>query len=63
MSKKLINKFLEARTNQEVNSIVNDNIEELNNDPKMFKFARNARKRIARLRREVKTSWKTYELN
>ena len=61
--KNLINKFLEARTNQEVNSIVNDNIEELNNDPKMFKFARNARKRIARLRREVKTSWKTYELN
>ena len=61
--KNLINKFLEARTNQEVNSIVNDNIEELNNDPKMFKFARNARKRIARLRREVKTSWKIYELN
>ena len=61
--KNLINKFLEARTTQEVNSIVNDNIEELNNDPKMFKFARNARKRIARLRREVKTSWKIYELN
>ena len=54
---------MEARTNQEVNSIVNDNIEELNNDPRMFKFARNARKRIARLRREVKTSWKIYELN
>jgi len=61
--KNLINKFLEARTNQEVNSIVNDNIEELNNDPKMFKFARNARKRIARLRRETNNSWKTYELN
>ena len=61
--KNLINKFLEAITNQEVNNIVNDNIEELNNDPKMFKFARNARKRIARLRREANNSWKIYELN
>jgi len=54
---------LEARTNQEVNSIVNDNIEELNNDPKMFKFARNARRRIARLRREANKSWHIFELN
>ena len=54
---------MEARTNQEVNSIVNDNIEELNNDPKMFKFARNARKRIARLKREKMIHWKAYELN
>jgi len=61
--KNLINKFLNARTNQEVNDIVNDNIEELNNNPKMFQFARNARRRITRLRREANKSWKIYELN
>jgi len=61
--KNLINKFLDARTNQEVNNIVNDNIEELNKDPKMFKFARNARKRIARLRKEKMIHWHIYKLN
>ena len=59
----LINKFLEAKTNQEVNEIVNENIDLLNENPRLFSFARNARKRINRIRREQKKNWKIYEMN
>jgi hypothetical protein len=53
----LINKFLEAKSNQQVNEIVNQNIDLLNENPRLFSFARNARRRIARIRREQKRTW------
>lgn len=54
----LINKFLEAKSNSEINEIVNENLETLNKYPRLFSFAKNARKRINRIRREKKKSWK-----
>ena len=55
--------FLEAKTNQDVNNIIDENIEFLNENPKLFIFAKNARKRINRIRQEKRKSWKVYELN
>jgi hypothetical protein len=59
----LINKFLNAQSNQEVNEIVNQNIDLLNENPRLFSFARNARRRINRIKREMKKSFKIYEMN
>jgi hypothetical protein len=59
----LINKFLEAKSNQQVNEIVNENIDLLNENPRLFSFARNARRRINRIKREMKKSFKIYEMN
>ena len=61
--KNLINKFLDARTNQEVDSIVNDNYIYMDENPMAYKFANNAKKRIARLRREANKSWRIFEMN
>ena len=52
-----------ARTNQEINDIVNANIDYLNENPRLFSFAKNARRRIARVQREKKKSWALYEMN
>jgi len=60
---KLIIKFLEAKSNQEVNDIVNENIDLLNANPRLYTFARNARRRINKIRKEKKTNWKIYEMN
>jgi len=59
----LINKLLEAKSNQEVNNIVSENIDLLNANPRLFSFVRNARKRICRIRKEKKQNWKIYEMN
>jgi len=59
----LINKFLNAQSNQEINNIVSENLEFLNANPRLFSFARNARRRIARIKREMKKSFKIYEMN
>lgn len=53
----LIHTFLSAKTNQEVNDIVNKNIEFLNTNPEYFICARNARRRIHRIHREMLRSW------
>jgi hypothetical protein len=58
----LINKFLEAKNNQEINDLVNENIQILNKNPRLFSFARNARKRINRIRKEQKRNW-NYQMN
>ena len=60
---KIILQFLEAQSNQEINEIVNENIEFLNANPRLFSFARNARKRINRVQKEMRKSWKTYQMN
>jgi hypothetical protein len=59
----LINKFLGAETNQEVNNLVNENIDLLNANPRLFSFVKHARKRINRIRKEQKKSYKIYEMN
>ena len=47
----LILEFLEAKTTSEVDQIVWDNIDYLNENPRLYSFARNARRRINNLRR------------
>ena len=59
----LINKFLNANSNREVNQIVNDNLDLLNKTPALFIFAKNARRRITKIQREKRKSWMIYEMN
>jgi hypothetical protein len=47
----LIVEFMEAKTTSEVDQIVWDNIDYLNENPRLYSFARNARRRINNLRR------------
>jgi len=54
---------MEARTFQEVDSIVNNNYIYMEENPMAYKFANNAKKRIARLRREANKSWRIFEMN
>jgi hypothetical protein len=53
----IINSLMEARTTAEVNLVVNENLELFNEHPFLFRYARNARKRICRIAREKKKSW------
>jgi hypothetical protein len=48
----LITKFQDCQTNDEVNHVVWDNIDLLNDNPRLYSFARNARRRINRIKRE-----------
>jgi hypothetical protein len=59
----LINQFLEAKSNREINDLVNQNLDVLNANPRLYSFVRNARKRINRIKREQKDSWKIYQMN
>ena len=58
MKTKLIYSLMFAQTNSEVNEIVNTNIDYLNENPDLWKFVRNCRKRIHTIRREKRNSWK-----
>jgi hypothetical protein len=59
---KLIYQLMNCQNNQEVNDLINGNIDFLNDNPKMFSFVKNARKRINRIRREKMKTW-NYMLN
>ena len=63
MKTKLLYSLMYADTNSDVNAIVNENIEYLNDNPGLFTYVKNARKRISRIRKEMKNSWKVFELN
>lgn len=53
----------ECRTTKEVDNVVNEHIDFIEKHSDLLKFARQARIRINRVRREARKSWKTYELN
>jgi hypothetical protein len=59
----IINQFLEANTNEEVNQIVWSHIDIMNENPALYSFARNARRRINRIRKEKMKSFHIFELN
>jgi hypothetical protein len=59
----LIMSLMDAGTNQEVNDIVNENLQVLNDNPRLFTFVKNARRRINMIRRAQKKYWPKYELN
>jgi len=54
----IIYSFAGCNSNKEVNDLVNKHLDFLNANPEYFKYPRNARRRIHRLRREIKESWK-----
>ena len=60
---KIIIAFLEAQSTQEVNNIVSENLEFFNENPRLFTFAKNARKRIYRVQKEMRKSWEIYQMN
>lgn len=62
MKEQLINDFLSATTIKEVDSLVFQYSELLDENPRLYTFARNSRKRIHNLRREMKKSY-SYQLN
>jgi len=53
MEKQLINDFLNATTIKEVDALVFQYSELLDEHPRLYSFARNSRKRIHNLRREL----------
>jgi len=61
----LLNKLMEARTQKEVDSIVTHNLLSVDEDNMSFfcHCANNAKKRINRIQREAKKSYKTFEKN
>jgi hypothetical protein len=52
-----------ANTEQEVDKLVNENFDILKANPNLFSLARNAQRRIARIRIEKYKSWKIFEIN
>jgi hypothetical protein len=56
----LRNAFISCQLNADVNELVNKNILFLNDNPKLWIFPRDARRRINRLRRETIKSWNLY---
>ena len=53
----IIYSFAGCTTNKDVNDLVNKNLDFLNDNPAYFKYPRNARRRINRIRREKAKSW------
>lgn len=54
----IIYRLMEANTNAEINDIVWNNIDTFNERPSLFVFVRGARRRINRLRREMRKSYR-----
>lgn len=63
MKTKFIYSLMFAISDKEVNDIIADNFDLLSGDVKLWKFVRNAKKRICRIKREKQKSWLVYEMN
>ena len=61
--RKIIEKLMNAKTSEEVEDIIVDNIDAFDNNPGLFKSAKDAKKRIKNVRREAMASWEIHELN
>lgn len=51
-----------ASSDKEVSNIINDNLEYFADNPDLFKYVKNAKRRISRIKREKYKSWK-FQLN
>jgi len=61
--RRLIEKFMSARTESEVDKIIISNVETMFNFPELYIYAMNARRRIQRIEDEKNKSWKIYQMN
>jgi hypothetical protein len=55
--------FMDAETNKEVSEIITQNLDFLNKNPRLYSFARNARRRINGLRKAKRQNTPVSELN
>lgn len=59
----IIIQFIEANSTKEIDQIIFDNLDLMNKNPRLFSFARKARKRVMRINREKRKSWRLCEMN
>lgn len=62
MKTKFIYSLMFANSDKEVSNIIADNFDLLSEDVKLWKFVRNAKRRICRIKREKMKTWK-FQLN
>ena len=63
MKTKFIHSLMFAENDAEVSKVISDNIELLFSNPELWKYVRNSKRRIKRIKREKQKSWLTYQLN
>ena len=63
MKQNFIHSLMFAENDAEVSKVISDNIELLFSNPELWKYVRNSKRRIRRIKREKQSSWKIYELN
>lgn len=61
--KEITTAFMEARTISDIENLKFKYADELEENPALWKCVKNARKRINLIRKEVRKSFKTYEMN
>ena len=63
MKTKFIHSLMFAENDADVSKVISDNIELLFSNPELWKYVRNSKRRIRRIKREKQKSWLTYQLN
>jgi hypothetical protein len=63
MKQKFIYSLMDAGTEKEVSNIVTDNLELLFNYPELWRYVRNSKRRIKRIKREKMKHWYVFEMN
>ena len=63
MKQNFIHSLMDANSDNEISSIISENIELLFNFPELWKYVRNSKRRIKRIKREKMKHWYTFEMN
>jgi len=63
MKQNFIHSLMFADTDNEISSIISENIELLFSNPELWKYVRNSKRRIRRIKREKLKNWAVYEMN
>lgn len=63
MKQKFIYSLMDVNSENEISQIISDNLELLFNFPDLWKFVRNSKRRIARIKREKMKYWTLAEMN
>ena len=63
MKTKFIHSLMFAENDADVSKVISENIELLFNFPELWKYVRNSKRRIKRIKREKMKHWYTFEMN
>jgi len=63
MKTKFIHSLMFAENDAEVSKVISENIELLFSNPELWKYVRNSKRRIRRIKREKLKNWAVYEMN